>query len=64
MRAARRDLPLQYLTAGSEITDSKGKKVGKVVGSIYNSGIGLIDIGKLGNSEEKYFLDDKRVAIW
>jgi hypothetical protein len=35
---------------GEEIRDSKGKKIGKVLASKYNSGIGLIDLTKIGEN--------------
>jgi hypothetical protein len=37
---------------GEEIKDSKGKKVGKVIASQYNSGIMMVDIEKLSKNHQ------------
>ena len=49
-----------------EIRDSKGRKLGKVLGSQYNVGTALIDVTKLKDmmSNETFFLSDYRVLIW
>lgn len=52
--------------AGQDIRDSKGHKVGKILGSSFNSGTVLVDIPRLYNNgiDAKYFLEDKLIMMW
>ena len=51
---------------GSELKDSKGKKVGKVIASRHNMGIALVDLLRLNavGSEHEFTLDGHRTLLW
>jgi hypothetical protein len=64
LRSADRKFDISLV--GEEIRDSKGKKVGKVLGSQYNAGTALIDMTKVHDNgpHETYYLSDYRCLIW
>ncbi len=51
---------------GSDLRDSKGTKVGKVLAMQYNCGTALIDLPRIYKNgvNEKYFIGDKRTILW
>ena len=65
-------LPIQHIDRDfdipivSEIIQSSGMKIGKVLAHKYNCGIALVDITKLDKigANAEYRLDDYRVIIW
>ena len=60
------DREFEKSVVGHEIKDSKGVKVGKVLGSQYNVGTVVMDIPKLykNGAEGQYFLEDRPVILW
>jgi|LauGreDrversion4_2_1035121.scaffolds.fasta_scaffold897153_1 hypothetical protein len=52
--------------AGKEIKDHKGIKIGKILGSQYNTGTVMIELPKLykNGRDARYFLEDYPVIMW
>lgn len=60
------DRKFEHKLAEKEIKDSKGTKLGKILGSQFNIGTAVVDIPRLlkNGVNEKYFIEDKQVTLW